>query len=456
MKIGLSSERFNRRQGFDVVFGGPKRLYSPLLSLERERIKKVGKALKRLWNILGPGLITGSSDDDPSGIATYSQAGAGFGLATLWTALITLPLMAAVQQMCARIGLVTSHGLAGVLGRHYPKSALYVMIVFSFPAIILNIGADIEGMGAVSHLIFPAVPSAWFSVLFTAILLVSLIVLRYRNIASVLKYLCLGLLVYLIIPFISHLDWTRVLKAAFIPTLHFTKEYVTILVAIFGTTISPYLFFWQATMEVEEKKHRRRQLLVNKKVIRDADSDVDYGMLFSNIVMLFIILSTGTVLFDAGIHKIDTVEQAARAFEPLAGRGAYLLFALGVIGTGFLAIPVLAGSLSYIISETFGWRGGLDEEFHRAKPFYLVLSLSLVVGLLINYLGISPIQALLYTAILYGVTAPVIIGIVLHIANNSRVMGRFTNGRWANVLGGATLLLMTVSAIALLYFQFGF
>jgi Mn2+/Fe2+ NRAMP family transporter len=261
--------------------------------------------------------------------------------------------------------------------------------------------------------------------------------------------------VYLIIPFISHLDWTSVLKAAFIPTLHFTKEYVTILVAIFGTTISPYLFFWQATMEVEETKQRRRQLLVNKKVIRDADSDVDYGMLFSNIVMLFIILSTGTVLFGGGIHRIDTVEQAARAFEPIAGKGAYLLFALGVIGTGFLAIPVLAGSLSYILAETFGWRGGLDEEFHNAKPFYLVLSLSLVVGLLINYLGISPIQALIYTAILYGVTAPVIIAIVLHIANNRKVMGKFTNGRWANVLGGMTLLLMTVSAIALMYFQFG-
>ena len=294
----------------------------------------------------------------------------------------------------------------------------------------------------------------YFSIAFTALLLISLVFFRYKRIASVLKYLCLVLLVYLIIPFLTHIDWLSVLVATIVPTIRFNKEFVTVLVAILGTTISPYLFFWQATMEGEEKNHRKKHLVVNKVVIREAELDVDYGTLFSNIVMLFIILSAGTVLFNGGIRTIDTVEQAAKALEPLAGKSAYLLFAVGVIGTGLLAIPVLSGSLSYMISETFGWRIGLDREFHEVKPFYVVLSISLILGLLINYIGISPIQALIYTAILYGVTAPVIIAIVLHVSNNKRVMGKFTNGFWPNALGGLTLLLMTACAIVLCYLQF--
>jgi len=410
-------------------------------------------SVKRFWSILGPGLVTGSSDDDPSGIATYSQAGAGFGLATLWTALVTFPLMAAVQEMCARIGLVTSHGLTGAIKRHYSKPALYVMVIFSAPAIILNIGADIAGMGAVSHLLLPAIPSIYFCILFTAILLISLIYLPYHKIARILKYMCIGLLVYLIVPFLSEQHWTEILKATFIPTIHFNREFVTILVAILGTTISPYLFFWQATMEVEERKSTKRHLVVNKKIIHDMGLDVDYGMLFSNTIMFFIILTTGTVLFNGGIHRIDTVDQAAKALEPIAGKAAYLLFATGIIGTGFLAIPVLSGSLSYIISETFEWKGGLDSTFHEAKPFYLVLSVSLIVGLLINYIGITPFQALIYTAVLYGLTAPVLIAIVLHMSNNKKVMGKYTNGKWSNILGGLALALMTASAVALLYLQ---
>jgi NRAMP (natural resistance-associated macrophage protein)-like metal ion transporter len=419
-----------------------------------KRSTEIAARFQRYWKILGPGLITGSSDDDPSGIATYSQAGAGFGLGTLWTAFITFPLMAAVQEMCARIGLVTSYGLTGALRRHYARPVLYLMILFSFPAIILNIGADIAGMGAVSNLLFPGIHPIYFSILFTALLLVSLIFLPYHRIASVLKYLCIGLLVYLVIPFLSKQHWTEIAKATVVPSVHFNKEFMTILVAILGTTISPYLFFWQATMEVEERKSAKRNLVVNKKIIRDMDKDVDYGMFFSNIVMFFIILTTGTVLFNGGIHRIDTVEQAAKALEPLAGKAAYVLFALGVIGTGFLAIPVLSGSLSYIISEAFEWNQGLDNKFHEAKSFYLVISVSLILGLLINYVGITAIHALIYTAILYGVTAPVIIAIVLHISNNKQVMGEYTNGLWSNILGGVTLVLMTASAVLLLYLQF--
>jgi NRAMP (natural resistance-associated macrophage protein)-like metal ion transporter len=414
---------------------------------------KLSTKFVRFWKLLGPGLITGASDDDPSGIATYSQAGAAFGLSTLWTALIAFPLMASIQQMCARIGLVTSQGLTGTLKKNYPRPVLYLMLLFSFPAIVMNIGADIAGMGAVGNLLFPAIDATFFSVFFTIILLILIVYLPYQKIASTLKYLCIVLLVYLIVPFLYKQDVTEILKATFIPTIQFNKEYMGILVGILGTTISPYLFFWQASMEVEEMKHKKNHLMVNKKIINDMKEDVDFGMSFSGLVMFFIILTTGTVLFKSGIHQIETVEQAAMALKPLAGNSAYLLFAIGVIGTGLLAIPVLSGSLSYIITETFGWEQGLDKKFHEAKAFYIVIAISLILGLSLNYIGISPIKALLYTAILYGLTAPVLIAIILHISNNKNVMGEFTNGRTSNILGISAFIIMTVAAITLIYLQ---
>lgn len=416
-------------------------------------MKNISKKLIRFWKILGPGLITGASDDDPSGIATYSQAGAAYGFSTLWTALITFPLMASIQGMCARIGLVTSHGLAGTLKNHYSKPVLYLMLLFSFPAIVMNIGADIAGMGAVGNLLFPSIHAIYFSIFFTILLLVLIIYLPYLRIAAVLKYLCVALFVYLIVPFLYKQDWFAVLKSTFIPTIKFDKDFISILVAILGTTISPYLFFWQATMEVEDVKHKQKHLVVNKRVIDDMIQDVDFGMLFSNLVMFFIILTTGSVLFNGGIHKIDTVEQAAQALKPLAGNAAYLLFSVGIIGTGLLAIPVLSGSLSYIITETFGWKEGLDKKFHEAKAFYIVIAISLILGLSMNYIGISPIKALIYSAILYGLTAPVLIAIILHISNNKKIMGKFTNGKTSNILGFATLVLMTVAAVVLIYMQ---
>ena len=415
--------------------------------------KKKPNKLSRFWKLLGPGLVTGASDDDPSGIATYSQAGAQYGLSTLWTALITFPLMAAIQEMCARIGMVTSQGLTGTLKANYSKPILYLMVVFSFPAIVLNIGADIAGMGAVGNLLFPKVQAIFFSVGFTILLLIVIIFLPYQKIASVLKYLCMVLLVYFIVPFLYKQDLMVILKGTFIPTIKFDKNYISILVAILGTTISPYLFFWQATMEVEDRKNKKI-LVLNKKIMKEMKADVDFGMLFSNLVMFFIILTTGTVLFNGGIHQIDTVEQAAQALKPLAGNFAYLLFAVGVIGTGLLAIPVLSGSLSYIISETFGWKQGLDKKFHEAKAFYLVIAISLILGLLMTKLGISPVKALIYSAILYGLTAPVLIAIILHIANNKKVMGTYTNGKLSNILGFATLILMTAAAVIMLYLQF--
>ena len=261
------------------------------------------------------------------------------------------------------------------------------------------------------------------------------------------------MLVYFIVPFLYKQDFVAIAKATFIPTIKFDKNFIAIIVGILGTTISPYLFFWQASVEVEEMKNRKH-LIVNKKIIHDINQDVDFGMTVSGFVMYFIILTTGTVLYNSGIHQIDTVEQAAMALKPIAGNLAYLLFAIGVIGTGLIAIPVLSGSISYIFSETFGWEQGLDKKFHEAKGFYVIIAISLILGLSMNYIGISPIQSLIYTAILYGLTAPVLIAIILHISNNKKIMCTNVNGKLSNFLGFSALIIMSVAAIALLYIQF--
>jgi NRAMP (natural resistance-associated macrophage protein)-like metal ion transporter len=410
--------------------------------------------IKKALKVMGPGLVTGASDDDPSGIATYTQTGAQFGYTMLWTALLTFPLMAAVQGMCARIGIVTTEGLTVTLRKHYSKPILYIMLLFSFPAITLNIGADIQGMGAVANMLFPKIPAGFFSVIFTGILLFVIIRFPYQKIASILKWLCISLLLYIAVPFMVKQDWRQVALHTLIPTIKFDRESLSILVAILGTTISPYLFFWQATMEAEDIKHSKKTIVVDKQVMDDMKQDVNVGMFLSNVVMFFIILTAATVLFKAGIHKIETVDQAAKALQPLVGKFAYLIFAIGVLGTGLLGIPVLAGSQAYMLAETFGWKAGLDKRFPQAKPFYISIIVSLMVGLSLNFIGISPIQALVYTAILYGLTAPVLIAVIMHIGNNKEIMGKNTNSKLSNILGGITLLLMTSAAVALLYFQF--
>ncbi|MGR6087777.1 MAG: NRAMP family divalent metal transporter [Arcticibacter sp.] len=413
----------------------------------------VSKKLKKAWNKLGPGLVTGASDDDPSGIATYSQAGAAFGLSTLWTALVAFPLMAAIQQMCAKIGIVTSQGLTGTLKKHYPRPVLYLMLLFSFPAIVMNIGANIAAMGAVGNMLVPSVESSFFSVFFTLLLLGLIIYLPYRRMANILKYLCIAIMVYLLVPFLTNQNILEIVRSTIIPKIEFTPEYLAVLVGILGTTLSPYLFFWQASVEVEEMRNNKRHLLVDKKIIQDMEQDVDSGMAFSGLIMYFIILTTGTVLFNAGLHNIQTVEQAAAALKPLVGDAAYLLFSIGIIGTGLIAIPVLSGSLSYIFSETFGWEQGLDKKFHEARGFYVIIAISLLLGLAMNYVGISPMDALIYTAILYGITAPVLIAIILHISNNKSIMGDYVNGKGLNILGFAALFIMTAAALTLLCLQ---
>lgn len=434
------------------------------------------KKIKKFFGALGPGIVTGASDDDPSGIATYSQAGAKYGMATLWTVIVTFPLMAAIQEMCARIGLITSAGLTTTLKQHYGKPVLYLMVIFSVPAIILNIGADIAAMGAVANLLVPSVAPIFFSVLFTALLLFFIVYLPYQKLAAVLKYLCLTLLLYIAVPFFTKPDWGEVLRQTLVPTIKWDKDFIGVLVAILGTTISPYLFFWQTAMEAEDVKAVKRQVMINKRLLKLSDDfpdngkkrenkllalliqkmsiDVNLGMFLSNLIMFFTILATGTALYSHGIRNIDTVEQAAKALEPVAGKLSYLLFAVGIIGTGFLAIPVLSGSLSYIVTETFGLKGSLDKKFRQAKAFYGILIVSVLLGLSINYFGINPVDALLYTAILYGVTCPVIIAIVLHIANNKKIMGDYTNKWLSNSLGGLCLLVMTAGAVFLVYLQF--
>ncbi len=403
--------------------------------------------------ILGPGLITGASDDDPSGIATYSQAGAQFGLSTLWTALFTFPLMAAIQGMCARIGIVTAEGLTVTLKKYYSKPLLYTMLLFSFPAITLNIGADIQGMGAVAHMLYPQISVSVYCIAITAILLFVIIKYPYKKIAGILKWLCLSLLLYVMVPFMVKQDWTQVALNTFIPTIKMNKEFLSIVVGILGTTISPYLFFWQATMEAEDIQHgKKRNVIIDKVALGEMKIDVNIGMLLSNFVMFFIILTAGSVLFPAGIRQIDTVDQAAKALAPLAGKLTYLIFATGVLGTGLLAIPVLAGSQSYMLAETFGWNAGLDKKFSQAKPFYISIIISLLVGLSLDFFGVSPIKALLYTAISYGLTAPVLIAVIMHIANNKKIMGEHTNTVLSNVLGVITFLLMSVAAVGLIYF----
>ena len=299
--------------------------------------------LKKINKVFGPGLITGASDDDPSGIATYSQAGALFGLNTLWTAVLTFPLMAALQEMCARIGLVTNKGLIGTIKVFYPKWLVTIIVLISFTAIVLNIGADLAGMGAVANMLIPAIPSSVFSTCIGVFLSYYIVVLPYAKIAFYLKWFCLSLLCYILVPFLTKQDWVLVLKSTLMPTLTWSREYMLIVIGILGTTISPYLFFWQTSMEVEEVQEKK--LVVDKRIIQVMQVDIKTGIFFSNLVFFFIILSTGNVLHEAGITEIQTVDQAALALKPLAGKLTYLLFAVGVLGTGMLAIPVLAGSV---------------------------------------------------------------------------------------------------------------
>lgn len=418
------------------------------------------KGLEKLLSKIGPGVITGASDDDPSGIATYSIAGAQAGYSTLWTAFLTFPLMSAIQEMSARIGLVTGKGLTGLMRKYYPKIILYPIAFLAVFSITINIGADISGMAESARLVIP-IHSTLLSLFSTILVVVLLIKFSYKAIASSLKWLTFALFSYIFAGLITKQDWLSILYHTIVPTIHFDTQFLALVVGILGTTISPYLFFWQTSEEVEEKlesgeiKKNRQIQIVTKHELKGMREDVTLGMFFSNLVMFFIIATTASTLFTGGYHEIQTAHQAASALRPFAGDLAFLLFALGVVGTGLLAIPVLAGAAAYIVSETFGWKEGLNRKFHEAKSFYLVIIVSTAIGFLVNLIGFNPFKLLFYTAVIYGVISPILIAIILHLANKKEIMGVRKNGVLSNTLGGLTLFIMALAAVFLMLSTIG-
>jgi len=408
--------------------------------------------LVRYFRLLGPGLVTGASDDDPSGITTYSVAGASLGYGMLWTALATLPLMAAVQLICARIGLVTGRGLAGVIRRHYPRPFLYTACLLLLVANVFNIAADLAGMADAARLI-TGVPSLVSVPVFGLAILLVTVYSTYARLAQYLKWLTGVLFAYIVAAFLAKPDWRQVAVATDVPSLRWDALYVTTLVAVLGTTISPYLFFWQASQEVEEEKARGKRTVTQRRgatahELRDARLDVFTGMFFSNLVMYFIMLATGATLYRAGGSEIETARQAAEALRPLAGDGAYLLFTLGLMGTGLLAVPVLAGSASFAVAEVFGWRSGLDLSPRRGRRFYLVFAGAVATGMLLNLAGTNPIRMLFLCALLNGLLAPPLLLLVMLVSNNRAIMGEHANGPWLNLLGWSATIVMSVAAAA--------
>ena len=416
------------------------------------------KKFKKLFSKIGPGIITGASDDDPSGIATYSIAGASQGYGLLWTALLTFPLMATIQEMCARIGVVTEKGLAGNLKSYFKsKILLYFLAALIIIANTINIGADLAGMAAATRLLIPVHPL--LIAIFTTFLIIALMVyFPYKFIASNLKWLTFALFAYIASALVVKQDWTQIIFRSFVPEFTTNKNYISIFVAILGTTISPYLFFWQTSEEVEERKEleqeKHKRIIITKHELKQVREDVNLGMLFSNIVMYAIIATTASTLFKFGINEIETADQAAKALEPLAGRAASLLFTLGIVGTGLLAIPVLAGSAAYAVSEIFDWKEGLSKSFRQARSFYAIIIVSTFVGFLMNFVHINPFKALFYTAVIYGLISPVLIFFILLLANNSKVMGKYKNNLVTNILGVLTLTVMTSAAAVFIIVSF--
>lgn len=419
-----------------------------------------------MWNSLGPGLITGAADDDPSSIITYTIAGAKFGLATLWMALFSLPFMIIIQRMAGRIGLVSGHGLAGNMKKHYPKWILVIMALLITAANIINIGADISGMAAASALLIPSVSPILFSIIVSIVIILALLIFSYRQIAHYLKWVAILMMAYIAAAFLVQQNWLEILKHTFLPQIIWSKEYLLIMAAFFGTTISPYLFFWQASEEVEEEvihrqlekgaipmildvqphgSHRSSKIIKNE--ISSMYKDIGFGMIFSNLITFFIIILSSATLFKHGSFNISMVEEVASILKPLAGPYANLLFLTGIIASGILAIPVLAGSAAYAISELFGWKFGFENKLGKAKQFYAVIAVATLLGILIPVFHLHPIQILFYTAIIYGAISPAMILMLIHMANNPKIMGQYISHWPSNILAYILFLLMTTGIV---------
>jgi NRAMP (natural resistance-associated macrophage protein)-like metal ion transporter len=421
---------------------------------------KFGNKTRKLLRIAGPGVITGAADDDPSGIATYSQTGSQFGYGQLWTALLLLPFMTAIQEACARIGAVTGKGIAAVIKEHYSKKMLYTAVALVVLANTINIGADLGAMAAAAHLVLP-INIIVLTLLFTAIILLLEIFISYKEYAKILKWLVLSLLAYPLTLFLVKEPWGTLLKATFVPHIELSFAFLFIITGVFGTTISPYMFFWEASEEVEEEreKHLIKQgkPKITKSFLKSIRVDNFVGMLSSEIATWCIIVVAATVLHANGVTNIATAADAAKALEPLvhtfpyAGFLAKVIFAIGVIGLGLLAVPVLSASASYAVSETLNWKESLNLKLKRAHGFYGVITIATIVGLMINFVGINPIKALVYTAVFNGVAAVPLIFIIARIARNEKIMGEYKSGALSNLFVWGSFFIMASAAVAMFF-----
>ncbi len=412
------------------------------------------KGVEGFFADLGPGLITGCADDDPSGISTYSMTGAQFGYGFLWSALLSFPLMVTLQTMCGRLAMVTGRGLAGVVRRRYSRWVLWSSCLLLVVANVFNIGADLGGMGAATEMV-TGIGSVYWTPFYAALILGFLFYSSYRRIARIFKWITLVLLAYVIAAFMAGVDWRLALTSTFLPHPVWSRAYLEVFVAIMGTTISPYLFFWQASQEVEEERAEGKTKLSQRQGASNADLrrlriDVLAGMFASNLIMYFIILTTAATLHTHGITNIESARQAAVALRPLAGNAAYLLFTLGLVGTGMLGVPVLAGSCAYAIAEAAAWRGSLDVQPRQARYFYAVLAAAMAIGLAINWLGLDAVKMLFWSAVLNGLLAPPLIFLIVLLTGDPKVMGERTNTPLQRVLGWLSFAIMSASAVAML------
>ena len=418
----------------------------------QKAVRRVTSArLRHFFRDLGPGLITGAADDDPSGISTYSVAGAAFGYAQLWTALFSFPLMAAVQLMCARLGMVSGLGLASVVRRRYSRTVLVGACTLLVVANTFNIGADLGGMAEVMKMMTGVSSFLWLP-LFAILIVILLVWFSYKHIARIFKWLTLVLFAYVIAAFLAHPRWGEVLKATFVPHIRFERRYLATFLGVMGTTISPYLFFWQAAQEVEEERAMGRRTVAARRgatneELGTARTDVLTGMALANLVFYFIVVTTGTTLYATGHRDIETARQAAEALRPLAGDGAYFLFTLALVGTGMLGVPVLAGSAAYAVAEAMHWRGSLEDRPRRAPKFYGVLAVAVLLGLILNYLKLNAVRMLFWAAVLNGMLAPPLIILVTLLSSDRSVMGTRVNPPALTILGWLTATVMLAATV---------
>lgn len=454
-----------RKSILEKLFSAPAEILEKSVEVGHELEQGIAgekpvKAALDYWKKLGPGLITGAADDDPSGIATYSQMGASQGFGLIWLSLFSFPFMAVIQEMCARIGLATGVGLAANIRKYYSKKLLYLCTALLLFANVFNIGADLGAMAKGAQLIFPFLNFIFLIFLFAIASLLLQIFISYKKYARYLKYLTFILFAYVISAFSVKINWAEVLRSTVIPSFHFSKDIIILITAALGTTISPYLFFWQSSQEVEEqilhgeKTEAIRRASTTPADIKNMRIDVWSGMLVSNLVMFFIIAACAATLYASGITNINSASDAAIALRPFAGDFAFTLFALGILGTGLLAIPVLAGSASYAISESFGWKTGLYRKLKQATSFYGIIIIAMVLGIVLNFVGFDPIKMLIYSAVFNGIISSFMIFFIVHLSGDENVMGNFKNKKSTNIFGWIAFVLISFVGVGAIIFIF--